>query len=244
MPTEMMIRRLRVNSQISENDALALRGLPSLIREVPEGRVFVHEGDRPTQCCVIMSGFVFRSKMTENGRRQILSFHPAGDMPDLHGLLLERMDHDLTTLSDARLAFIEHRHINKLIEARPAIGRALWRETLVDGAVFRQWIVNLGTRTAPARMAHLVAELRQRLSAVGLAADNEFEFPITQSELAEALGLSSVHVNRVIQSFRAAGVLEIKGNRVRLKDIERLVGIGGFNELYLHQQQEDERLRD
>ncbi len=236
MPTEMMIRRLRVNTDISDDDALALRGLPSTIRDVPEGTVFIREGDRPSQCCVIMSGFAFRSKVTEEGKRQILSFHPAGDMPDLHGLLLERMDHDLTTLSRARLAFIDHRHINKLIEARPSVGRALWRETLVDAAIFRQWIVNLGTRTAPARMAHLVAELRQRLSAVGLAADDEFEFPITQSELAEALGLSSVHVNRVIQSFRAAGVLDIKGNRVRLKDIERLVEIGGFNELYLHQQ--------
>lgn len=236
MPTEMMIRRLRINSDISDDDASALRVLPSLIREVPEETVFVHENDRPTQCCVIMSGFAFRSKTTEDGKRQILSFHPAGDMPDLHGLLLERMDHDLTTLSDARIAFVEHRHINKLIEARPTIGRALWRETLVDAAIFRQWIVNLGTRSAPARLAHLVAELRHRLSSVGLAADDEFEFPITQAELAEALGLSSVHVNRVIQSFRVAGVLDIARNRVRLKDIERLVNIGGFNELYLHEQ--------
>lgn len=236
MPSEMMIRRLRVNSHISGDDASALRALPNLIREVPEETVFVHEGDRPSQCCVIMSGFAFRSKVTEDGKRQILSFHPAGDMPDLHSLYLERMDHDLTTLSAARLAFIEHRHINKLIEARPTIGRALWRETLVDGAIFRQWIVNLGTRSASARMAHLVAELRQRLSAVGLTVDDEFEFPITQAELAEALGISAVHVNRVIQSFRTAGVLDISRNRVRLKDIERLVEIGGFNELYLHQQ--------
>jgi CRP-like cAMP-binding protein len=146
MPIEMMIRRLRVNSDISEDDASALRALPSVIREVPEETVFVHEGDRPTHCCVIMSGFAFRSKVTEDGKRQILSFHPAGDMPDLHSLLLERMDHDLTTLSAARLAFIEHRHINSLIEARPTIGRALWGETLVDGAIFRQQIVNLGTQ--------------------------------------------------------------------------------------------------
>ena len=236
MPTEMMIRRLRVNSDISDDDASALRALPSVIREFAEGTVFVHEGQRPTQCCVIMSGFAFRSKVTDEGRRQILSFHPAGDMPDLHSLLLERMDHDLTTLSAARLAFIEHRHINKLIEVRPSIGRALWRETLVDGAIFRQQIVNFGTRSASARLAHLVAELRQRLGAVGLAADDEFEFPITQSELAEALGISSVHVNRVIQSFRADGVLDIARSRVRLKDIERLANIGGFNELYLHYQ--------
>lgn len=236
MPTEMLIRRLRVNSTISDEDATALRALPSSVKQFAEGTVFVREGDRPTHCCVIMNGFAFRAKITESGKRQILSFHPAGDMPDLHGLLLERMDHDLAALSAARVAFIEHRHINRLLEERPAIARALWRETLVDAAIFREWIVNLGTRSAASRMAHLIAELRLRLTAVGLAAEDEFEFPVTQSELAEALGISAVHVNRVIQSFRASGVLDIQRNKVTLKDIEQLSKIGGFNELYLHQQ--------
>ena len=235
MPTAMMIRRLRVNTDISDEDAQALQKLPSLVRDFPAETTFMREGDRPTQCCVIMSGFAFRSKVTEGGRRQILSFHPAGDMPDLHGLLLDRIDHDLVTLSPARVAFIEHRDINRLIEERPTIGRALWRETIVDASIFREWIVRLGTKDAAARMAHLVAELRSRLIAVGLAVDHEFEFPITQSELAEALGISAVHVNRVIQTFRATGMLNIKRSKITLKDIEQLVQIGGFNDLYLHQ---------
>jgi CRP-like cAMP-binding protein len=158
----------------------------------------------------------FRSKITEEGRRQILAFHPAGDMPDLHGLLLERMDHDLVTLSRARVAFIEHRHINELIERRPTVGRALWRETVIAASIFMEWIVSLGTRDAAGRMAHLIAEMRARLSAMGLATDDEFEFPITQSELAEALGISTVHVNRVIQSFRAAGMLNFHRSKVSL----------------------------
>ena len=106
----------------------------------------------------------------------------------------------------------------------------------MDAAIFRAWIVNLGARSATARLAHLLAELRLRLAAVGLAADDQFEFPITQTELGEALGISAVHVNRVIAEFRASGVLDIRRNQVRLKDFERLVEIGGFNELYLHQQ--------
>lgn len=235
MPVSMMIRRLRVNTELSDDDAHALQELPSTVKEFPEEYTFVREGDRPTQCCVIMSGFAFRSKVTDRGRRQILSFHPAGDMRDLHGLLLDRMDHDLVTLSPARVAFIEHRHINKLIESRPNIARALWRETVVDASIFREWIVRLGTREAPARMAHLVAELRSRLSAMGLATEDEFDFPITQSELAQALGISDVHVNRVIQLFRATGVLNIQRSNVSFKDIERLIEIGGFNDLYLHQ---------
>jgi CRP-like cAMP-binding protein len=236
MPADMMIRRLRVNSVLSEDDAAALRALPSMVRDLSEGTVFVHEGDRPTRCCVIMSGFAFRSKVTADGKRQILSFHPAGDMPDLHSLFLEKMDHDLATLSHAKVGFIEHQHVNGLIEKRPAIARALWRETLVAAAIFRAWIVNLGARSASARLAHLLAELRQRLAAVGLAADDAFEFPITQAELGEALGITAVHVSRVISHFRNSGVLDIRRNRVRLKDFERLVEIGGFNELYLHQQ--------
>src|ERR1700759_2281302 len=205
----MMIRRLRVNSVVSDEDAAALKALPSTVKDVPEETRLVREGDRPTRCIVIMSGFAFRSKVSESGKRQILSFHPAGDMPDLHGLLLDRMDHDLTTLSRARIAFIEHRHINRLIEDRPKLGRALWRETIVDASIFREWIVNLGTRDAAGRLAHLLAEMRSRLAAVGLAADDEFEFPITQSKLADALGISTVHVNRVIQAFRAEGVLDV-----------------------------------
>ena len=128
MPTEMMIRRLRVNSAVSDDEAAALRALPASVKEFPEETSLVSEGERPTRCIVIMSGFAFRSKVSDTGKRQILSFHPAGDMPDLHGLLLDRMDHDLVTLSPATVAFIEHRHINRLIEERPNLARVLWRE--------------------------------------------------------------------------------------------------------------------
>jgi len=235
MPTAMMIRRLRVTTELSEEDANALLKLPSVSDDLPAETTFVREGDRPTRCCVIMSGFAFRSKMTDEGRRQILSFDPAGDLPDLHGLVLDRIDYDLVTLSPARVAFIEHRHMNQLIKERSTIGRALWREAAIDASIFREWIVRLGTKDAQARLAHLLAELRSRLAAVGLAAAHEFEFPITQSELADALGISSVHVNRVIQNFRAAGVLNIQRSKVTLNDIEQLLKIGGFNDLYLHQ---------
>jgi CRP-like cAMP-binding protein len=236
MPSEMMIRRLRVHSKLSEDDVSALRSLRAHVKEFPEEALVIREGERATRCCVILSGIAYRAKVAESGRRQILSFHPAGDMPDLQGLYLDRLDHDLVTLSRANLGFIDHRAIHQLIEDRPSIAKALWRETLVDAAVFRAWIVNLGTRTAAGRMAHLIAELRQRLTAVGIDAAEEFEFPITQSKLAEALGLSVVHVNRVLQSFRAEGVLDIHRNKVKLRDIAKLVEIGGFDDVYLHQQ--------
>ncbi|MGY3619262.1 Crp/Fnr family transcriptional regulator [Bradyrhizobium sp. USDA 10063] len=236
MPGEMIIRRLRVHSKFNEDDAAVLCSVSSHVKEFSKKTVFVRQGERATHCCVILSGFAYRAKVTEKGKRQILSFHPVGDMPDLQGLYLDRMGHDLVTLSRARVGFIEHRSVKQLIEARPSIMQALWRETLVDAAVFRERIVRLGTGTAEGRMAHLIAELRQRLTAIGIEADDEFEFPITQSKLAEALGLSAVHVNRVLRSFRAQGVLDIQKNMVKLRNVEKLVEIGEFNDVYLHQQ--------
>jgi CRP-like cAMP-binding protein len=235
MPSETMIRKLRINSKLSEDDVFALRALPVQKKELPQETVIVSEGEQATQCCVILSGFAYRAKVTEDGKRQILSFHLAGDMPDLYGLWLDRMDHDLVTLSNARVGFVDHRVMHQLIEERPLIARALWRETLLDAAMFREWILSLGTRNAAARLAHLIAELRLRLTAMGSNIEQEFEFPITQARLAEALGLSAVHVNRVLQSFRAQGVLDIHKNIVRLRDIQKVLDIGGFNDLYLHQ---------
>jgi CRP-like cAMP-binding protein len=230
----MLIRRLRSDTHLTDEDAAAVAALPVSVREVAPDTPIVREGDRPSQCCLIVKGFACRSKVSETGRRQILSFHVPGDIPDLQSLFLRVMDHDLVTVSAATLGFIGHPELSMLIQSRPAVARALWRETLIDAAIFREWIVNLGARAAPARMAHLLAELRERLKAVGLVANDEFHFPVTQSELADALGLTPVHVNRVLQSFRAEGVLDVRNNLVRLTDPERVVADGGFDPAYLH----------
>ncbi|QPF83872.1 Crp/Fnr family transcriptional regulator [Bradyrhizobium genosp. L] len=231
MPIDMMIRKLRLHSELPDENVEALRSIMAPVKDLPEDFIIVREGDLSTQCCVMLSGFAYRSKVSENGKRQILSFHIAGDIPDLQGLPLKRMDHDLTTLSEARVGFINHDALERILETRPALARALWRETLVDAALFRQWIVNLGTRSASGRMAYLIGELRQRLAAMGLVINEQFDFPITQSKLADALGLSVVHVNRVLQSFRTQEILDLKRRVVTLKDIEKIVELGGFDDL-------------
>ncbi|MCA6122038.1 Crp/Fnr family transcriptional regulator [Bradyrhizobium sp. WSM 1704] len=231
MPVEMMIRKLRLHSELPNENIEALRSIVTPVKNMPEDSVIVREGDLSTQCCVIMSGFAYRSKVSETGKRQILSFHIAGDMPDLQGLPLKLMDHDLTTLSPAQVGFINHEALERVLVSRPALARALWRETLVDASLFRQWIVNLGTRSAAGRMAYLIAELRQRLGAMGLVANEQFDFPITQSKLADALGLSVVHVNRVLQTFRAEGVLDLRRSVVTLGDLEKIIELGGFEAL-------------
>ncbi|MGF6431298.1 Crp/Fnr family transcriptional regulator [Bradyrhizobium elkanii] len=231
MPLEMMVRKLRLHSELPDEDVAALLSIVAPVKTLPEDSFIVREGDLSTQCCVIMSGFAYRAKVAETGKRQILSFHVAGDMPDLQGLPIKRMDHDLTTLSEARVGFIDHELLERVIHTRPTLTRALWRETLLDAALFRNWIVNLGTRSAAGRMAYLIAELRQRLAAVGLVANDQFDFPITQSKLADALGLSVVHVNRVLQAFRKQGILDLKRQVVTLRDFEKILELGGFDNL-------------
>ena len=231
MPIETMIRKLRQHSELPNEDIEALRSVVASVKSLPGDSPIVREGELSTQCCVILSGFAYRSKVSENGKRQILSFHIVGDMPDLHGLPLKRMDHDLTTLSEARLGFIDHNALERILATRPALARALWRESLVDAGLFRQWIVNLGTRSASGRMAYLIAELRQRLGAMGMVANEQFGFPITQSKLADALGLSVVHVNRILQGFRTEGILDLKRQVVTLGDFEKIVQLGGFDSL-------------
>ncbi|AUC94237.1 Crp/Fnr family transcriptional regulator [Bradyrhizobium sp. SK17] len=231
MPIEMMIRKLRQHSDLSNEDVEALRSIVAPARNFPEDSPIFREGDLSTRCCVILSGFAYRSKVSEEGKRQILSFHIAGDMPDLHGLPLKRMDHDLMTLSKVELGFIDHDALERILDAHPVLARALWRESLIDAALFRQWIVNLGTRSASGRLAYLVAELRQRLGVMGLVANDQFKFPITQSKLADALGLSVVHINRILQAFRTQGILDIKRQVVTLGDFEKIVQLGGFDSL-------------
>ncbi|MCK1293428.1 MULTISPECIES: Crp/Fnr family transcriptional regulator [unclassified Bradyrhizobium] len=234
-PTEILIRRLRANTRLSDEDAAAIKTLPVDVKQLTADTYVVREGDCPKRSCLVLSGFLCRSKIAENGKRQILSFHIPGDIPDLQSLFLSVMDHDLATISKATLGFVDHSALSALIEQRPAVARAFWCETLIDAAIFREWIVNVAVRQAPARMAHLLAEMRERLAAVGLVGDDEFEFPVTQSELAEALGLSVVHVNRVLQGFRADGVLDLQKKMVKLIDVERVLIEGGFDAAYLHQ---------
>src|SRR4051794_37801260 len=234
-PIERLIRRLQVSTPLNPADIAAIETLPLALKELPAQATIAREGERPSQCCLLIEGFACRSKTTDVGKRQILSIHIAGDIPDLQSLHLHVMDHDLTTLSACRVGYIGHDSLRTLTRERPLIAEALWRETLIDAAVFREWIVNVGRRPATSRMAHFLAEIGKRLEAVGLANVDQFELPMTQIDMADALGLSPVHVNRVIQELRRSGVLELRKHAVSIRDLPRLMQIADFDDLYLHQ---------
>ena len=144
-----LLNRLNTVSGIDEADLAAIRALPITIRKCEAGRAIVFDGDRPTESCLVIEGFCVRSKTIENGRRQILSIHIPGEIPDLQSLYLHRMDHDLITLVPSILGLISHGTLRTLVRARPNIAEVLWRDTLIDAAMFREWIVNIGQRPAP-----------------------------------------------------------------------------------------------
>jgi CRP-like cAMP-binding protein len=232
--TERLLQKLKLGTALDADDAKAIKRLPVIVKELPPQTAIVREGERPHQCCLLVEGFLCRSKTTDAGKRQILSIHIPGEVPDLQSLYLKVLDHDLTTQSRSVVAFIPHEPLRALTRERPSVGGALWRETLIDAALFREWIVNVGRRTAVVRLAHLLAEIGTRLQTIGLASEDRFELPMTQLDMADALGLTPVHVNRVVGQLRRAGLLELRKQSVFLPNLPRLRERGEFDDLYLH----------
>jgi CRP-like cAMP-binding protein len=232
---DFLVRRLRTFAPLNDTDIAAVEALPITKRRIDARETIVAEGDRINACCIVYEGFVCRSKTTVAGKRQILSVHVPGDMPDFQSLFLEVMDYDMWALTDCTLAFVPHDALHRLVRENATLMAVLWRDTLVDAAAFREWIVNVGRRPAVERMAHLFVELKKKLEAVGLAPDNQFEFPLTQTDIADALGLTTVHVNRVLKLLRQEGIIALKRNKLSIENYPRLVELAGFDELYLHQ---------
>jgi len=193
----------------------------------------IREGDRPDDVHLLLSGWACRYSLTTRGARQIMAFMIPGDLCDSRIFILEAMDHSIGLLSDADVVSIPKAQMLELT-ARPAIARALWWSTLVDEATLRHWLVNLGQRSAVERLAHLFCELWVRMKVVGQAQDNAFELPVTQEELGDTLGLTSVHINRMLQELRGEGLIRLSGKRLIILDSDRLHKLSGFTPNYLH----------
>jgi CRP-like cAMP-binding protein len=229
-----LLRKLEAVASLSPEEKAAILTLPVTVRQFRAGHDVIREKDRPTQCCLVLEGWVCRYKILETGTRQIFSFHIAGDIPDLQSLHLRTMDHNLGTLAPSMVAFVQHEAVKALTRDFPRIGNLLWRDTLIDAAIFREWMVGMGRRDAPAGIAHLFCELNRRLRAVGLTRGDAFDFPITQAVLGDALGLSMVHVNRSLMDLRGRGLITLDKHVLRILKSEELCEDAGFDEAYLH----------
>jgi CRP-like cAMP-binding protein len=229
-----LVRRLRTISGIDEDDVQAIRSLPVSIKHYRANQPAVRDGARPTECCIIAEGFCVRAKITSSGQRQILSIHIPGEIPDLQSLHLHVMDHDLITLTGCTLGFISHGPLRDITRRRPNIAQILWRDSMVEAALFREWIVNVGRRPALNRLAHTIVELRERLKVIGRVADNQFDMPLTQQQVGETMGMTAVHANRIIKQLRDEAVVDFCRGRVTILDEARLQQLADFDDCYLH----------
>ena len=226
---------------LTAEEKVALENAFSRVVTFGENEDIVLEGDRPTECNVLLEGMTARYKLMSEGKRQIFSFHIPGDIYDGQSFLLDTMDHSVCTITPCNVGVISHATMKTLTEDYPRIGRALWKETLVDAAIFREWMANIGRRDAYQRIAHLMCELYVKNEVVGRAQGGQIDWPITQTEMGDALGLSLVHVNRTLRELRAEGLLTLKNGTLVIHDWEGLSKAGQFERRYLHLKPQDIR---
>lgn len=232
---ELLIRKLEQFGSLSSDERRVLEKLPVDVRRVEADQDVISEGQCSSHCTLLLSGMVCRYRKLQDGQRQIMSFHFPGDILDLTSLLLGRMDHNIGALMPVEVASISHATLLDWTERYPRLGRLLWQDTLVDAAVFREWVVNVGRRSALARTAHLLCEIVTRLSAAGLMHDQASSLPITSAEIADATSLSIVHVNRVLHELRAKKLVELRNKTLLMLDWNGLQQAAGFDPAYLHQ---------
>ena len=233
-PNDLMIRKLESIFRLSDDEKQVLQDLPVQVESLKPGQDIVRIGEHASRSCLLLEGFTCVYKLTSDGKRQIMAVHVPGDMPDLQSLHLKVMDMSIASISTSMVGFIQHNALKQACERSPRLTAAFWRETLVDASIYRDWILNIGQRGAYPRVAHLLCELLVRLKAVGFADNDSFRLPITQAELADAIGITPVHMNRVFQALRADGLIEAKRGKVTILEEKRLKEEGDFDPLYLH----------
>lgn len=234
-----MLRKLERRALLAESDRQALLGLPFRTQTIDRHAYMVREGEQLERSCLILSGFAYRQKVTNGGTRQILSVHMPGDMIDLEGSLLNISDHNVQALTRCEIATFSRADMRALLRAHPGLALALWVDTLIDGSIFREWILNVGRRDARGRIAHLLCEFAVRMQMAGLGERDCYELPMTQEQIGDAAGLTPVHVNRVLRDLGRSGLIERRNRMVAIRDWDGLQRAADFSALYLHLDQAD-----
>lgn len=228
------LKKLRHRIEISQPEEQAIRDAVAEIRDVRADTMIIHSGEELSSCSILLNGWAARSKDLPSGERQVTELHVAGDFLDMHGFTLKCLDHDVLALTDCAIGVVPHQRLAQIMERFPRLSRAFWFSTNVHAAITRELALSLGQRTALARMAHLFCELRYRLGVVGRTKTDGYEFPLTQRELSECLGLTVVHVNRTLQALRGRGLVEFENRRVSILDRAGLEGVAEFDPSYLY----------
>ena len=231
---EDLLKKLRRRDDIGAEEEQAIRNLVSQTVRVPADKVIIHAGEVLKESLILLTGWAARAKDLSSGQRQFAEIHLPGDFTDLHSFTLKRLDHDVVSITPCVLAVVPHERLTKVTERMPHLTRVFWFSANLDAAIHREWALSLGRRSAIARMAHLFCELLVRLEIIGMTDGNSYDFPLTQVEMGESLGLTSVHVNRTLQELRRMGLIEVENRRVTINDVEALKGVAEFDPTYLY----------
>ena len=234
----LLIDKLERRDRLTDIEKVALVDVLEPLRHVRAQSDIVAEGSRPNHSTLLTSGFAGRYITLADGRRQITEISVPGDFVDLHSLLMKQMDHGVVALTDVTVQNAPHGRLRRLTEDHPHLTRLLWLDTIIDAAIHRQWIAAMGRRTGLGQLAHLLAELYLRLEVVGDARDHAFELPLSQTVLGDALGLSSVHVSRLVGDLREAGLVQWSPPQVRILDWAGLIAEAEFDATYLRLQRD------
>lgn len=222
---------------LSDVDGELLRGVSGTVHDVRRGEELLKAGDRPADVVVVLGGLLQRCSMTADGKRQIHSVYIAGDAPSLETLRIDVIDTTLAALAPSRVALVPHAELDRIMQASPNVLALLWRETLIQASIFRTWLVRNSQMLAHAQLAHFFCEIITRAGAAGLAKHGCCDLPMTQEDLADALGMTPVHVNRTLMLLRAGGMIEFHGGRLRVPDRAKLAEVAAFDPAYLHYRQ-------
>jgi CRP-like cAMP-binding protein len=229
-----MVRKLSMREELSAADLKAIFDLPHTLRKMQAGQYLVWDGDKPQNTCLLISGFAYRHKLAGNGGRQIVSIHMRGDIVDLQNSLLGTADHNVQMLTNGEIAVIPVEAMRELAFHHPSVGMAMWYETLVEGSIFREWVLNVGRRDARTRIGHLLCELALRMENAGLGEHINYELPISQEQLADAVALTSVHVNRTLMRLERDGLITRRRRMITVVDWKKMVTVADFEPRYLH----------
>lgn len=233
-----LVLKLEHHDMLSSEEKRVLESMISRMREFRADEDIVSQGSRLTESNLLLEGFAARYKILMNGRRQITALHVIGDFVDLHSHLLKKLDHGVIALTPCHVAVVSHDNIRRITESHPHLTRLLWLSTLIDGATHREWLVAMGRRSALGHFAHLICELFLRLQAVQRTDGHSFQLPVTQAELGDTLGISTVHVNRVVQELRTERLITWQGDVVTILDWDRLIQVADFDPTYLYLERE------
>ena len=233
-PLERMVATLAMRAPLDDGDRKALLALPFTMRMLEPASYLVREGDPPLYCGVLISGYAYRQKLTGEGARQIIALHIPGEAIDLQNIFLDEADHSVQMLTRGEVAFVPRAQLRALVQERVGVAHAVLVATLVEASIFREWVLNVGRRNSRARLAHVLCEFAIRLEAAGLADHLGYELPMTQEQLADAMGLTPVHVNRTLKALEADGLIKRSKRNVGFPNWERMREVADFNQRYLH----------